>query len=63
MDVLPKALVVNILQYISVSNQHLDTWKFQNVLYQSYLNKAGGGESNYQCPQLLDEEPRLKFLK
>lgn len=44
MEMLSKALVVNILQYIGVSNQYVDTWNFQNVLYQSYLNKAGGGE-------------------
>ena len=37
------AMVVIILQYINVSNQHMFTLNLYNVICQLYLNKAGKG--------------------
>ena len=41
MEVLAKAMVVIILQYISVSNQHVYTLNLHKVICQLYFNKAG----------------------
>ena len=43
MEVLVNTVVVVLLQYMSVSNQHMYTLNLHNVIYQLYLNKAGGG--------------------
>jgi len=51
MEVLVNAMVVIILQYKNVLNQHL---KLQNVICQLYLNKAGG-EKNWAHTCLLQD--------
>ena len=40
--VLANAKVVTILQYISVSNQHIVYLKLTQCIYKLYFNKAGG---------------------
>ena len=41
------AMVVIILQYVSVSINTLYTLNLHNVMYQLYLNKAGGKNVNH----------------
>lgn len=38
---LGKAMVVIILQYTAVSNQHLYTLNLYNIIYLLHLNKSG----------------------
>lgn len=42
-EVLANAMVIIILQYINVLNQHAVTLNLHNIIYQLYLNKTGGG--------------------
>ena len=42
MQVLARVIMVIILQYVSISNQHVVHLKLHNVICQLYLNKIGG---------------------
>ena len=56
MEVLANAMVLIILQYVSVSNQHLVHLKFKcqlcNIIHQLHLNKPGE-KKKFSCCEIF----------
>ena len=48
MDILKNLIVVNLLQYIPISNYHTAHLEFKHVLCQLNLNKAGEGGKKHK---------------